>query len=594
MTMQTTIEKRADDALARATEVLKEARKVAPPLHDKAIHLTKDAIVFGVKQGAVVAMPDGEPEGTEVARGSDDFSFVMRDGADEVLRIWHADHFAKSSALREALGVRLDKGETVTVGRHCGTSDDVAVYREVAVCTTAHPAEVQKEATDFDLMYPMQSLAGEAGVHMHLLNRTAGRTANDGGHGHLFVIERDVKDPGTGEVVLSGMILVTDRDGAHEHPFEGGDETGPEEEGHVHRVTLDPGMRSALASLLGTENLTDAIGVEIATESDGQHTHEVQVNATGADGVHRHVLTLPDGSTVTSMNGDDFSAMFSQMAVAMSARPKMLKDASDAAAAVGTKTEAPDVSDAPPTEGAADVDKAGHVHSLPEGGMTGTGEGDEHTHSLPDGGMTGPPIADDAGHVHALPSGDQTGAPREEVASVDAPAKADPEAVPAADDPPSVEPESDPVVAEVDPARVAEALKRSVRLLKAADPEGDEERFVFGVVLVPGETDSQGDTYDADEVRKAAHGYMQHFGGTLKLMHQGQPVAAARVVETYLTKAPETHGEETFPVGTWLMGTKVDRSDPGDVLWGKVLGGDFTGYSIGGTALREALAPSDG
>jgi len=120
--------------------------------------------------------------------------------------------------------------------------------------------------------------------------------------------------------------------------------------------------------------------------------------------------------------------------------------------------------------------------------------------------------------------------------------------------------------------------------------EDGAERFIFGVVLVPGEVDAQGDIYSAYEVRKAAHGYMQHFGGVLRVMHDGVNVPAAKVVETYLTRVEETYGDETFPVGTWMLGSKLDKSEAGDHLWKRVESGEFTGYSIGGTALKESLA----
>jgi len=125
---------------------------------------------------------------------------------------------------------------------------------------------------------------------------------------------------------------------------------------------------------------------------------------------------------------------------------------------------------------------------------------------------------------------------------------------------------------------------RPVRLLKA---EENEERYVFGVVLVPDEVDAQGDIYSAKEVEKAAHSFLEHFGGKVKLMHKGKPVDGVVPIESYLSKAPETHGEETFPVGTWFLATRVNNDD----IWAAVKSGAFTGYSMGGTALREALGP---
>lgn len=129
--------------------------------------------------------------------------------------------------------------------------------------------------------------------------------------------------------------------------------------------------------------------------------------------------------------------------------------------------------------------------------------------------------------------------------------------------------------------------QRAVRIVKsAAAPGADvDERFVFGVVLVPNEADSQGEIYDADEVKKAAHAYMENANGTFKIMHNGEPIDGIRVLETYVTKVAETHDGETFPVGTWLMAARILDG----MLWDQVKRGVFTGFSIGGTAIRESL-----
>ena len=133
----------------------------------------------------------------------------------------------------------------------------------------------------------------------------------------------------------------------------------------------------------------------------------------------------------------------------------------------------------------------------------------------------------------------------------------------------------------------SDALERPVTLCKA---DSEEERFVFGIVLVPEEVDAQGDIYSAEEVRKSCHGFLQYFGGTIRLMHKGEQIEAARVVENYVAKTPEKHGEEVVKEGTWLMAIKVDKTQNGDVLWEKIKRGEYTGFSIGGTAAREALA----
>jgi hypothetical protein len=135
-----------------------------------------------------------------------------------------------------------------------------------------------------------------------------------------------------------------------------------------------------------------------------------------------------------------------------------------------------------------------------------------------------------------------------------------------------------------DPLEKWDRNARVVKILKAA--EQSDERIVFGVVLVPDETDAQGDVYDAEEVRRAAYSFMEQYGGKLKLMHDGKPLdGKAIVLETYVSKHEERHGEEMFPIGTWFMTSRVSDDD----LWAEVKNGKWTGYSIGGSAIRESL-----
>jgi hypothetical protein len=127
--------------------------------------------------------------------------------------------------------------------------------------------------------------------------------------------------------------------------------------------------------------------------------------------------------------------------------------------------------------------------------------------------------------------------------------------------------------------------ERRFRVVKAE--EKNDERYVFGVVLVPNEPDAQGDIYDEKEVEKACHSFLEHFGGKIKIMHKGQPVDGVIPIENYVTKQPEDWGTEVLPMGTWMLATRVKNDD----VWQDVLDDTFTGYSMGGTALREALSP---
>ncbi len=124
---------------------------------------------------------------------------------------------------------------------------------------------------------------------------------------------------------------------------------------------------------------------------------------------------------------------------------------------------------------------------------------------------------------------------------------------------------------------------RVARLVKGANPT--DERFVLGVVLEPETVDSQGDIYSADEIRRAAHLFMEEFGA-LGLMHQLRVDGQVKVLETYLAPDDVRVGDTVVKRGTWLLGVRVLSDD----LWAAVRDGTITGFSIGGFARRVPTA----
>lgn len=109
----------------------------------------------------------------------------------------------------------------------------------------------------------------------------------------------------------------------------------------------------------------------------------------------------------------------------------------------------------------------------------------------------------------------------------------------------------------------------------------DEERFVLGIVLVPETADSQGDIYSHDEVRKAAHAYMEK-ARNLGTQHSEVVNEKLTILETYLAPGDFEMDGESVTKGTWLLGIRIVDDD----LWTKTKKGEFTGFSIGGAALR--------
>ncbi|HMA93892.1 MAG TPA: XkdF-like putative serine protease domain-containing protein [Polyangiaceae bacterium] len=120
---------------------------------------------------------------------------------------------------------------------------------------------------------------------------------------------------------------------------------------------------------------------------------------------------------------------------------------------------------------------------------------------------------------------------------------------------------------------------KSAPLIKGLDP--NDERYVLGIVLEPEVVDAQGDIYSAEEIRQAAHRFMEEFGG-LGLMHRMRVNDQVKVLETYLAPTDLALGDVSVQKGTWLFAVRVLS----DVLWERVKSGDLTGFSIGGSARK--------
>ena len=125
----------------------------------------------------------------------------------------------------------------------------------------------------------------------------------------------------------------------------------------------------------------------------------------------------------------------------------------------------------------------------------------------------------------------------------------------------------------------ANAVEATSRLVKGVDP--NDERYVLGIVLEPEVVDAQGDIYSADEIRAAAHRFMEEFGG-LGLMHRLRVNGEVKVLESFLAPTDFTVGDITVRKGTWMLAVRVLS----DELWDRVKNGDLTGFSIGGSARR--------
>ncbi len=397
-----------------------------------------------------------------------------------------------------------------------------------------------------DKLFP-QDGDPEAGVHVHTLDRTSEKTMEDGRHLHLFLIEGDLAQTLFGE---DRVLLITDEDGEHAHGLGSANAERTMTDGaHDHGVPLPNGETVRTGS------------------SASPHDHGLLVATTAFDGMHGHTLMIEGmDEPITSLTGAQFWEMI----------------------------DGPDQSDNPPSPPASELTKDGEE------------EIDKQIHAFvlePDAeallDMDDDEIKSIDMRLHALfgrlfankEQDEDEGVTREQtvfahllilqtMADREIPHETDDELMEAS----KREKSNDDGVSDDDTDKI------TLRMLKqdTADDSGGvkEERYVLGVVLEPDEVDAQDDTYSPEEVRAAAHSFMEFFGGKIKVMHKGRPVDGVKVLETYITKAEERHGDGVvIKVGTWMLAVRVQD----DELWEAVLAGDFTGFSIGGTAIRERL-----
>lgn len=121
-------------------------------------------------------------------------------------------------------------------------------------------------------------------------------------------------------------------------------------------------------------------------------------------------------------------------------------------------------------------------------------------------------------------------------------------------------------------------------VLKSAQPEW--KRIVHSVVYAPGEVDAHGDYMTVEDIEKMAHTAMK---SGLYVNHEHQAGAIeADIVESYVAPQDfhlELAGGKPYhiPKGSHVIGMHVW----GDDAWAKVQSGEYVGYSLEGTALRD-------
>jgi hypothetical protein len=120
------------------------------------------------------------------------------------------------------------------------------------------------------------------------------------------------------------------------------------------------------------------------------------------------------------------------------------------------------------------------------------------------------------------------------------------------------------------------------------DSEGGEQRKAWAPVLIPNETDKQGDVIPADAIEKAAHVFLSEFRNIDTdhnlLEGKGVPIESWTLKEESVFTLPDGSTSREYPKGTWMLGVKFTED-----TWKRVQDGDLSGFSIYGEATEHAV-----
>lgn len=127
-----------------------------------------------------------------------------------------------------------------------------------------------------------------------------------------------------------------------------------------------------------------------------------------------------------------------------------------------------------------------------------------------------------------------------------------------------------------------------------------ERKMLYGAALVPDKyiprLDENGEefyiVFDKETIMKSAHMFIKnnmHHNHTLEHKY---PVTGCVVVESWIVESEQDksrHFGFDVPVGTWMIGTKVEDDD----IWSEVKNGSVKGFSIEGLFNEVGLSMSD-
>jgi hypothetical protein len=120
----------------------------------------------------------------------------------------------------------------------------------------------------------------------------------------------------------------------------------------------------------------------------------------------------------------------------------------------------------------------------------------------------------------------------------------------------------------------APVFQKDVKIITKAE---DEQKLVYGVVYEPDVEDAHGDSMTTGEIEKAAHKFLKDFRN-IDTQHDFES-GAGELVESYIAPVDMDIDGEIITKGSWVIVTKAT-----DDIWESIKKGEFTGYSMAGTA----------
>lgn len=119
------------------------------------------------------------------------------------------------------------------------------------------------------------------------------------------------------------------------------------------------------------------------------------------------------------------------------------------------------------------------------------------------------------------------------------------------------------------------SFEKKVQVFTKSEP--DEQKLVYGIVYEPDVPDAHGDYMTAEEIEKAAHGFLAD-ARNIDTNHNFEG-GTGEVVESYVAPDDFEIGNAVIRKGSWVLVTKASYE-----VWDQIKAGVITGYSMAGTA----------